>query len=446
MRFRLSILGLAFLGCASLQPSVAQQSTTDHGIHDAQTHVRVFADDPEGYAQLGAAYLQKGRETNDASYYDLAKKSLERSLDLYAGDPQAGFPATQMAVAMMAEHRFHEALDWAQRALGCGLGDPEPWAIIGDAYADLGEYDMAAEAYAKLVPAAQPDRTPDPRRPLVYERDARMSYLRFIDGDTRGAISLMQSAVRTATEDHLPAENIAWSLYQLGEEFFQAGDLVRAEKAQRQALAVYPTFYRALAGLAKVRAAEGKLPEAAELYESSLQVVPVAEYAANLGDIYTYLGKTDAAKKKYELVEFIGYLSTLNQSLNNRELAMYYADHGFKLAESLEFAKRELEVRQDVYSWDILAWTYYKNGKPAEAAEAMSHALGRGTKDALFFFHAGMICDKAGDSAKARDYLRRVLETNPHFHILYSGTVTETLARLTQKNVVVSQQEAPGDH
>jgi tetratricopeptide (TPR) repeat protein len=173
-------------------------------------------------------------------------------------------------------------------------------------------------------------------------------------------------------------------------------------------------------------------------------MVPVAEYAANLGDIYTYLGKTDAAKKKYDLVEFIGYLSTLNQSLNNRELAMYYADHGFKLAESLEFAKKELEVRQDVYSWDILAWTYYKNGKSSEAAEAMSHALGRGTKDALFFFHAGMICDKAGDSAKARDYLQRVLETNPHFHILYSGTATETLARLAKKEDVVSQQEAPG--
>ena len=120
------------------------------------------------------------------------------------------------------------------------------------------------------------------------------------------------------------------------------------------------------------------------------------------------------------------------------------ADHGFKLAESLEFAKKELEVRQDVYSWDILAWTYYKNGKSSEAAEAMSHALGRGTKDALFFFHAGMICDKAGDSAKARDYLQRVLETNPHFHILYSGTATETLARLAKKEDVVSQQEAPG--
>jgi tetratricopeptide (TPR) repeat protein len=444
MRFRLSIL--AFLVCASVHPSLAQQSVTDHSIRDAQTHVRVFPDDPAGYAQLGAAYLQKGRETNDASYYDLAKKSLERSLDLYAGDPLAAFPTTQMAVAMMTEHRFHDALDWGQRALGYGLGDPAPWAIIGDAYADLGQYDMAAEAYAKLVPATRPGQTPDPRRPLVYERDARMSYLRFIDGDTTGAIGLMQSAVRTAATDHLPAENIAWSLYQLGEEFFQAGDLPHAEDAQQQALAVYPTSYRALAGLAKVRVAQGRLQEAAELYERSLHVVPVAEYAANLGDVYAQLGKSKQAKKNYDLVEIIGYLSKLNQSLNNRELALYYADHDFKLAESLEFAKKELEVRQDVYSWDILAWAYYKNGKPAEAAEAMSHALGRGTKDALFLFHAGMICDKAGDSAKARDYLQRALDINPHFHILYSGTASETLARLAKKDVAVRHGEASGVH
>jgi tetratricopeptide (TPR) repeat protein len=270
----------------------------------------------------------------------------------------------------------------------------------------------------------------DGRRPLTYERDARMSYLQFINGDTAGAISLMQNAVRLAIADHLPAENIAWSYYQLGEECFQAGDLPTAEHAQQEALSIDPHSYRALAGLARVRVAQGKLKEAAELYEASLRVVPVAEYAANLGDVYAQLGNTKEAKKNYGLVEFIGFLSALNKSLNNRELALYYADHDFKLGEALEFAKKELEMRQDVYSWDILAWAYFKSGQPEQAAEAMSHALARGTKDALFLFHAGMIYQELGQMEKAREYLKLALDINPHFHLVYASIASERLALL----------------
>ena len=441
-----TILSLALMVCFAADNSFARQGGTDHGIAAAQSHVRISPSDPAGYALLGTNYLQKGRETNDASYYELAKDTLQRSLDLYAGDPRAAVPATQLAVAMMAEHRFHDALDWAQRALGYGLGDPAPWAIVGDAYADLGEYDKAAEAYAKLVPAEQISGDQNARRPLVYERDARMSFLHFIDGDTQGAILLMQGAVRIAETNHLPAENVAWSYFQLGEEFFQAGDLVNAEKAQKQALVVYPNSYRALAGLAKVRAAQGRFGQAAELYERSLQVVPVAEYAASLGDVYTQLGKTKEAKKNYDLVEFIGFLSSLNQSLNNRELALYYADHGLKLTSSLEFARKELEVRQDVYSWDILAWAYFKNGQPAKAADAMAQALSRGTKDALFFFHAGMIYQELGNLEKAKQYLQLALDTNPHFHIVYAGTASETLALLKQQDTASERRGEADAH
>ena len=312
---------------------------------------------------------------------------------------------------------------------------------MGDAWADLGQYDKAAEAYTKLVPAEGTGSLHDARRPLFYERDARMSYLYFINGDTRSAISSMENAVRRAIADHMPAENIAWSYYQLGEEFFHAGDLSSAENAQRKALSIDPHSYRALAGLARVRAAEGKLQEAADLYESSLRVVPVAEYAAALGDVYAQLGHSTEAKKNYDLVEFIGFLSTLSQSLNNRELAQYYSDHDLKLPQSLEFAKKELDVRQDVYSWDILAWAHYKNGMAQQAAEAMSHALARGTRDALFFFHAGMIYQELGKLDEAKHYLKLALDTNPHFHIVYAATANDRLALLEQQDVATGPQD-----
>ena len=59
----------------------------------------------------------------------------------------------------------------------------------------------------------------------VYVRDSRTSYLKFVSGDTAGAIRLMQSAVAAGTEARLPAENLAWLYYELGEYEFQAGDV-----------------------------------------------------------------------------------------------------------------------------------------------------------------------------------------------------------------------------
>jgi len=269
-----------------------------------------------------------------------------------------------------------------------------------------------------------------------------MSYLRLIAGDPQGAIQLMQGAVQTATEMHMPVENIAWSDYQLGEEYFQAGDTSQAEQAYLAALHVYPGYYRAFAGLAKVRSAKCNYLEAAALYDKALAAVPYPEYAAALGDVYRALGESDKAQKEFELVEFMGHLSEINQQIHNRDLALFYADHSTKLDQAVVLARRELEVRHDVYTWDVLAWALFKQGEAKEAAAAMSHALGHGTMDAQLFFHAGMIYADLGDSVRAQEFLHQALMINPHFHPIYAETARQTLKKLNAKTGSVPVQEA----
>jgi tetratricopeptide (TPR) repeat protein len=428
---------------AGSAPLRAQQSATDDLIKSLQARVKRYPEDHASYAGLGAAYLQKGRETADAADYELAKGALEKSLDLLSNDPAAAFAMTQMAVLCMVEHRFEDALTWAQKALALGSGDPSPWAIAGDALADMGDYKGASEAYSRLESSYGSE---DEKLAFSYQRDSRISFLRFVAGDTQGAIQLMRSAVLTAMETHMPTENIAWSQYQLGEELVLAGETNAAEKAYLSSLDECPNYYRPIAGLAKVRASQGRYSDAVKLYQAAIQRVPYPEYAAALGDIYRKLGQLEDAQRQYALVEFIGYLSQVNQQIHNRDLALFYADHDIKLHESLVLAQKELEVRRDIYTWDVLAWSLFKNDKLPEAADAISHALAQGTKDPQLLFHAGMICEKAGDSAKAKSYLQAALNINPHFHILYSTTASETLARLAQKDRVVSAREASGGH
>jgi tetratricopeptide (TPR) repeat protein len=418
------------MACLALVVAVVAspaQTPLDSNIRSLQARLKLYPTDFRSCDQLGAAYIQKGRETADASYFELARDALNKSLDLVSNDLPAASAKTHLAVVAMAEHQFQEALGWAQEALALGSGDPSAWAIAGDALTDMGEYDRAAEAYARLRDPLHPE---EEATALVYERLSRQAYLRFIRGDAAGAINLMREATALAATLHLPAENVAWSQYQLGELCFKSGDLAGAEQAYRAGLNVQPNSYRNLAGLGEVRSAQEKYAEAIAFYQKAIAVAPYPSFAAALYDLNLRAGRSDEARKQLALIEFIVRLNPVNERLFYRELALFYADHDLKLKESLDLARKELEVRHDVYTWDILAWVLYKNGRAREAGEAMEKALAPGTRDALLDYHAGLIEFELGHDAHARSLLESALALSPHFPAAYSGQARQILERI----------------
>jgi tetratricopeptide (TPR) repeat protein len=433
------VLMLAFVLVAACG-SGAAQTTTDDTIGSLQTHLKMFPQDFKSYDALGASYIQKGRETADATYYQLATEALDKSLDLVSNGPDAASAKTHMAVVAMSEHQFEEALTWAQEALALGSGDPSPWAIVGDALTDMGEFARAEDAYARLRDPLHPE---DESNGLAYERNTRIAYLHFLKGDAPGAIQLMRAAIAVSIPLRLPPENVAWSQYQLGEICFKSGDLIGAEQAYKAGLAIDPNSYRNLAGLGEVRTAQEKYVEAIALYQKAIAVVPYPAFAAALFDLYRQVGRADDARKQLELLEFIGTLNPLNERLFYRELALFYADHNLKLDKSVELAKKELEVRHDIYTWDILAWVLFKNGSLPEAADAASKALALGTEDALLDFHAGMIELQLGRSERAQMLFKRALALNPQFHLVYAGQAREELRQLADSGTRTSSASSP---
>ncbi len=398
---------------------------TSRSIQKAQLTLERNPKDAEGYAVLGAAYFQRARETGDVSDYQLAEEALTKSLDLDSTDFSAADALGTLAEVCMGEHRFTDALTYAQKALSLGTGDVSPFAIIGDAYADMGEYDKAAASYARLTPR---DMTLSPH--AAYARDSRLAFLKFVAGDTVGAIDLMKTSVAEGVEAQLPRENLAWLYYELGEFETQAGDTASADASYLAALNTHPGDYRALAALGKLRANNGRYNEAIILYQKAIAVVPMPIFIAELGDLYARTGNQADAQNQYALVEYIGLLGKINQVLHNRDLALFYADHDTKLPEALELAQKELEVRHDVYTWDALAWALFKNGKLTEAASASDKAMHMGTKDPMLHYHAALIAEKLGQREKALSELKQALEINPHFHLVYAKAASDKIAAL----------------
>jgi tetratricopeptide (TPR) repeat protein len=240
----------------------------------------------------------------------------------------------------------------------------------------------------------------------------------------------MKTAVTEGVGAQLPGENLAWLYYELGEYFTQAGDAPSADSAYLAALNTHPGDYRSLAALAKLRANHGRYDEAIVLYQKAIAIVPMPTFISELGDLYARAGNQAEARKQYALVEYIGLLGHINQVLHNRDLALFFADHDMKLAEALDLAQRELEVRHDVYTWDVLAWALYKNGKLTEAAEASHKALQFGTRDSLLLFHAGVIAESLGQPDRALSELKEALQINPHFHLIYANAAQQKLSAL----------------
>src|SRR5580700_7222514 len=406
-------------------------SETDTQIQILQDRVKDVPSDYAGYDGLGSAFFQKARETGDIAYYDLAEQTLNKALALAPQDFRAADPLVHMALVYMGEHRFQDALAEAQKAIGTGSGNLVAFAVEGDAYTDMGDYDDAAAAYDAVRALGREIASPST---LAYMSDSRIAYLRFLHGDSAEAIRLMKSAVAAALQTHVPRENLAWLYFELGERYFQTGDMKNAELSYQSGMAADPNHYRSLAGLAKVRAAQGKTEESIQLYQRSIAIIPFPVYVAELGDVYKKAARVDEAQQQYDLVEYIGHLSKLNQVLANRELALFYADQGIKLPEALELAKKELEIRRDIYTWDTLAWVLYKNGRLQEAAEAMNKALALHTNDSLLLFHAGMIYHSLAKDSTAEDFLSRALKTNPHFHIFHAEVASRTLEDIAQSH------------
>jgi tetratricopeptide (TPR) repeat protein len=238
---------------------------------------------------------------------------------------------------------------------------------------------------------------------------------------------MMQMAVDSGVPN---LENTAWTRTQLGNLYFNSGNLEKAEKEYQRTLYDYPGYVYALAGLGRVRVAQGFTSQGIDLLNQASQSVPIPELIITLADAYKINGQPEVAQRQYDLLRVIHQLYQANGVDMDLEIALFNADHGFELEATLAQARRTFERRPSIYAADVLAWILYKTGNYEEAQSFSDQALRLGTRDALKLFHAGMIRYRLGDHARARQYLERALAINPYFSILYLQEAQRTLDEL----------------
>lgn len=390
--------------------SVTPATPADRQIRTAQAVIERQPADFRGFNLLGAAYMQKARETGDFELNAKAELALKQSFNLSSDNYDA---IKLQAKLLLTYHRFREALEMAKRAQAMRPDDHDVYGALTDASVELGDYQAAVEFAQKMV-----DLRPDT---ASY---SRVSYLRYLHGDTKGAVD----AMRTASEAANPQdpESMAWCRVQLGKELTNAGKPRDAEREFDRALYVFPEYHAALAAKAFARYLADDSLQAMEYFQRAQQRVPLADYAIALGDIYAKLGRENEARKQYDLVDFIERTGA-SQGTYSRQLALFWANHDLRLDEALAIAQTERRARWDIYTCDVLAWCLYKKGRLDEAKASIDEALHLGTQDPILLYHAGMIANARGDRSSATVYLKKALAINPSFDIREADTARRIL-------------------
>jgi tetratricopeptide (TPR) repeat protein len=396
-----------------VSPRRGRSLPLEAAIAQAQARLRQNGADAAAYGELGLLLLQRVRITGDASDYLRASQALDAAL---AHDPIQVDALMGKGILALALHDFRGAMGWAEQARAVNPFRAELLGILVDAHVELGEYEQAEQTLQEMVNL----------RPGL-DSYSRVAYLRELHGDVDGAIQAMEAAAAIAAPGSEPG---LWAQVQLGNLYFNRGDLTTAETVYQAALARNPDYPYAQGGLARVRAAEGRTEEAIGHYRELLARVPLPEFAIALADLLEATGQRAAAQRQVELVRVMQALNAAAGMNVDLEMAYFDLEHGADMAQALAQAEAVYKERPTVLAADVLAWALYRNGRYGEARMVMDEALRLGTQDARFFYHAGMIALALGDHTVARDYLIQAFTINPYFSPLDGPKVAAMLASL----------------
>lgn len=388
-------------------------------IGDRESFVRTHPRDGQAWAQLGSAYVERGRRTSDAADFPRAERALRTSVKVRPG----GNAEALGALAALANTRrdFPAAREWGEAAL---REAPRRWTsypALLDAYTGLGDYKAVRRTLERLqglrsgaaVPAVMV------RAAGVYRDQGRRE-------DAQAALA--DAAARAAT----PAEEAEWQ-YRAGELAWERGEPTEALHHFEAALRLDPELGSARAGKGRALAALGRSAEAVSAYRTALAKQPSPQYTLELGELYESLGRPEEARAQYAVLRARVAKEQAAGVDGELLLGRFEADHGD--AESAVRRLRAEWARQpglDVA--DALGRALHRAGK-AELAlgwarRATDKEHGGEVRSALYVFHRGMIEWELGLAGPARRHLEEALRINPYFSPAGAVAAKEALAAL----------------
>ncbi len=388
-----------------------------------------------GWSMMASAYMARSRESDDLATAVKAEAATRRSLDIrILGNVGA---RNKLIQSLLQEHRFKDALAECEKAEAIRVYSDDTTVLHAECLIEVGRYDDAG-----LIISKRPRAFEDGPSKTVVAR------LLDLSGKSEEALKLYRESTHEVDQiGGISSDVVAWFHTRLGIQLDRVGKHDESRTEFETALKMYPRDYKAMVGLAKLRAQDGDWQGAIDWGTRSDAIAQMADVRALVGDAYAKLGQSAKAEEQYDRVAtLVGRPSGMNEGLHevnptagthghrlDRQYAIFCADHGRDSVGAYAAAVRDFEARRDIYSYDTLAWVCLRMGNTDEAQKSIELALKWGAKDPMLWYHAGEIYAAVGDSEKATKYLQDALSLDPHFDGIAAEKAASTLAALRLK-------------
>lgn len=349
-------------------------------------NVKAYPDDSKTQLVLASLYVQEARATGNYMYYDRA--ALQCVDHVLKTEPKNFNALSLKALLCLSQHHFAEGLLVANAAQKINPYNAFIYGLIVDGNVEMGNYAAAVENSDKMV-SIRPD----------IRSYSRISYLREIHGDYPGAIDAMKMAVGAGVPGDEATE---WSRVQLGHLYENTGDMKNAEMHYTIALENRPGYAKALAGLARVSAANKDYSKAIAYYVQADSTMSDYAIREELADAYAAAGQQDKARQTAESV--IAGMNNAAAAEKKNDSSGHYSDRELAYAylkvtnydKALEHALLEYNRRPDnIDVNETLAWVYYCKGDYAKAVPYIKTAMKTNSRNPTLLRRADLIYAKA---------------------------------------------------
>lgn len=326
--------------------------------------------------QLAALHLQRAREGGEFDEYLKAESLARRSLT--ARTRRNAATAVTLTNALLAQHRFTEAMDVAQTLVRWEPEQPAYRALLGEVAMELGD-DSTAAAMFNSVWTARAGLSIAPRVARWLELTNHVEKARRV---------LNAARTEALARRDLSTETKAWFHLRVGDLELRAGRAREAASAYRAGLALDDQDPRLLAAMARLAAQQEK-PEAVVAWAE--RAIAVRMDPATLGLLSRAHRQLGDSAKASEYAQTLAVVAAAQPGPYDRAWGLFLLDEQEQVSTVLEKARAELQTRRDVYGYDLTAWALYRAGHYSEARAMMAQAMRLNTPDPLLQHHAAMI-------------------------------------------------------
>jgi tetratricopeptide (TPR) repeat protein len=298
----------------------------------------------------------------------LAKRNFEASSffqKVLAIDPNHVDTLLRMGICKLREKNPQEAILVHQKALGLDPDNQEVLFSLAADYEETKRFDEALTMYKQIL-----SRDPFNLTALIRMRDLyqRLGHWEELYETQRKLVAnpLMPS------EQEVEHRRLVGFKYELGRSLLEAGDLERAKKTFRGAIKLDKDFVPAYLGLGEVYLEEGKISNAAELWEKSYKMTSSTLLLLRLEDLYLKQGEPGRAIEIYtQAVNWKPQDNRLKFFLGKLYYRLEMVDEAFDILSTVDWGDKDFP---DVHK--LLGNIYLRRGSLGLAASEFKKALG----------------------------------------------------------------------